>query len=80
MSTQPVKQAPELSPEGEAIAACSAAMLTALQVLVGCLVESGALQQGQFPEALRRFVEANKHREDELQLGLLRNLRRSFLD
>jgi hypothetical protein len=70
----------ELSPEGEAIAACSAAMLSAVQVLVRCLMDSGALKPGQFPEALRRFIEANQKRENELELGLLRDLRRSLLD
>lgn len=62
----------KLSPEGEAIAACNAAMLSAVQVLVGCLVDAGALEPGQYSEALRRFIEANKHRENELELGILR--------
>lgn len=70
----------ELSPEAEAIAACSAAMLSGLQILVRCLIDAGALEPGQYPEALRRFIEANKHRESELELGILRDLRRSLLD
>jgi hypothetical protein len=43
----------KLTPEGEVIAAYGAAMVAALQVLVGCLEENEAIHPGQFPEALR---------------------------
>jgi hypothetical protein len=43
----------KLTPEGEVIAAYSAAMVAAFQVLINCLEESDTLVPGQFPEALR---------------------------
>jgi hypothetical protein len=45
---------PELSPEGEAIAAYGAATMAALKILVVCLQANGALEHGQFPTWRRR--------------------------
>jgi len=71
---------PELSPEGEIIAAYSAATLAAIKLLVICLQSNGALEHGQFPEALRAFMEASKSDADDLTLALLHDLRASILD
>ena len=51
---------PELSPEGEAIAAYGAATMAAVKILIICLQANGALEHGQFPEALRLYMEAAK--------------------
>ena len=71
---------PELSPEGQAIAAYGAASMAALKLLVVCLQSNGALEQGQYPEALQRFMGAAKSDADDLTLAILEDLRRSILD
>ena len=71
---------PELSPEGEAIAAYDAATMAALKILVICLQSNGALEHGQFPEALRLFMEAAKDDADEMTLSILHDLRASILE
>jgi hypothetical protein len=50
----------KLTPEGEVIAAHGAAMVAAFQVLINCLEESDALLPGQFPDALRVYMEMVK--------------------
>ena len=42
----------KLTSEGEVIAAYSAALVAAFQVLINCLEESDALLPGQFPDTL----------------------------
>jgi hypothetical protein len=71
---------PELSPEGEAIAAYGAANLAALKLLVICLESNGALEPGQYPEALRAFMEAGKDDLEGMTLSILHDLRTSILD
>jgi hypothetical protein len=71
---------PELSPEGEAIAAYGAATLAALKLLVVCLQSNGALEHGQYPEALRLFMEAAKDDADDMPLSILNDLRTSILE
>jgi hypothetical protein len=71
---------PELSPEGEAIAAYGAATLAALKILVVCLQSNGSLEHGQYPEALRVFMEAAKDDLDDMTLSILNDLRTSILD
>jgi hypothetical protein len=71
---------PELSPEGEAIAAYGAATLAALKLLVVCLQSNGALEHGQYPEALRLFMEAAKDDADDMPLSILNDLRTSVLE
>jgi hypothetical protein len=71
---------PELSPEGEAIAAYGAATLAALKLLVVCLQSNGALEHGQYPEALRLFMEAAKDDADDMTLSILNDLRTSILE
>ena len=56
----------KLSPEGEVIAAYGAAMVAAFQVLVSCLEENEAVHPGQFPEALRVYMEMTKSREGDV--------------
>jgi hypothetical protein len=41
----------KLTPEGEVIAACGAAMVAASQVLINCLEENDTLVPSQFPDA-----------------------------
>jgi len=75
--------APKPSPEAEGLAAQGAAMVTAFQVLVGCLEEQGALEPGQFPEALRVFMEMTKSREgdvNDMALAILHEIRAATLD
>jgi hypothetical protein len=74
---------PKLSPEGEVIAAYGAAMVAAFQVLVSCLEESDALLPGQFPEALRVYMEMTKSREgdvNDMTLAMLHEIRMATLD
>jgi hypothetical protein len=56
----------KLSPEGEVIAAYGAAMVAAFQVLINCLEENDALQPGQFPDALRVYMEMVKSRQGDV--------------
>lgn len=56
----------KLTPEGEVIAAYGAAMVASFQVLINCLEESEALLPGQFPEALRAYMEMVKSRRGDV--------------
>jgi hypothetical protein len=67
------------SPEGEAIAAQGAATLVSLKLLVICLQDNGALEHGQFTEALRRFIEISKYDASTRTLDILNQLRLSLL-
>jgi hypothetical protein len=69
-----------LSPEGEAIAAYGAATIAAFKVLVVCLQSNGALEHGQFPEALRLFINASTDKTDQPVLDILQELRINLLD
>ena len=74
---------PKLSPEGEVIAAHGAAMVAAFQVLVSCLEENEAVHPGQFPEALRVYMEMTKSREGDISnmtLAVLHDIRMATLD
>jgi hypothetical protein len=74
---------PKLSPEGEVIAAHGAAMVAAFQVLVSCLEENEAIHPGQFPEALRVYMEMTKSREGDISdmtLAVLHDIRMATLD
>jgi hypothetical protein len=51
-----------LSPEGEVIKAYGAAMIAAFQVLINCLEESDALLPGQFPDALRIYLDGEERK------------------
>ena len=44
----------------------SAAMVAAFQVLINCLEENDALQPGQFPDALRVYMEMVKSRQGDV--------------
>jgi hypothetical protein len=70
----------KLSPEGEAIAAYGAATMAAFKVLIVCLQSNGALEHGQFPEALRQFINGSTDKNDEPVLDILRDLRTALLD
>jgi hypothetical protein len=70
----------KLSPEGEAIAAYGAATMAAFKVLVVCLQSNGALEHGQFPEALRLFINISSDKTEEPVLDILRDLRSALLD
>lgn len=73
----------KFAPEAEAIAAYGAATMAALQVMVMCLQENGALTRGQYPESLRIYMEMTKHREgreSEMTLAILHDLRMALLD
>ena len=69
-----------VSPEGEAIAAYGAATIAAFKVLVICLQSNGALERGQFTEALRLFINKSTDKADAPMLEILRNLRVNLLD
>jgi hypothetical protein len=74
---------PKLSPEGEVIAAYGAAMVAAFQVLVSWLEENEAVHPGQFPEALRVYMEMTKSREgdvSDMTLAMLHEIRMATLD
>jgi hypothetical protein len=68
----------KLSPEGEVIAAYGAAMVAAFQVLLNCLEENGAVQPGQFPDALDVYMEMVKSRQgdvNDMTLAVLHDIR-----
>jgi hypothetical protein len=68
----------KLTSEGEAIAAYGAAMVAAFQVLLNCLEENDALVPGQFPGALRIYMEMVKSRQGDLNdmtLAVLHDIR-----
>jgi hypothetical protein len=69
-----------LSAEGEAIAAYGAATMAAFKVLIVCLQSNGALEYGQFTEALRQFIDASSNKAAEPVLDILRDLRVNLLD
>ena len=73
----------KLSPEGEVIAAYGAPMVAAFQVLINCLEESDAISPGQFPEALRVYMEMTKSRQgdvSDMTLAVLHDIRMATLD
>ena len=73
----------KVTPEGEGIAAYGAAMVAAVQVLINCLEESDALLPGQFPDALRVYMEMVKSREgdvSDMTLAVLHDIRMATLD
>src|SRR4029077_1434243 len=73
----------KLSPEGEVIAAYGAAMVAAFQVLINCLEENDALLPGQFPDALRVYMEMVKSRKgdvSDMTLAVLHDIRAATLD
>ena len=73
----------KLSPEGEVIAAYGAALVAAFQVLINCLEENDSLSPGQFPEALRVYMEMVKSRKGEVSdmtLAVLHDIRMATLD
>jgi len=70
----------KLSPEGEAIAAYGTATMVAFKVLVACLQRNGALERGEFAEALRIFTEGAESEVDRMPLAILHDLRMAMLD
>ena len=73
----------KLSPEGEVIAAYGAAMVAAFQVLLNCLEENEAVHPGQFPEALRVYMEMVKSKKgdvSDMTLSMLHDTRMATLD
>jgi hypothetical protein len=73
----------KLSPEGEVTAAHSAAVVAAFQVLINCLEESDALLPGQFPDALRVYMEMVKSKTgvvSDMTLAMLHDIRAATLD
>ena len=73
----------KLSPEGEVITAYGAAMVAAFQVLINCLEENDAVQPGQFPDALRVYMEMVKSKKgdvSDMTLAVLHDIRTATLD
>ncbi len=73
----------KLTPEGEVIASYGAAMVAAFQVLINCLEESDSLLPGQFPEALRVYMEMTKSQAgdlSEMMMAVLHDIRMATLD
>jgi hypothetical protein len=73
----------KLSPEGEIIAAYGAAMVAAFQVLLNCLEENDAVLPGQFPDALRVYMEMVKSRRgdvSDMTLAVLHDIRMATLN
>lgn len=69
----------KLSPEGEVLAAHMAATTAAFQILVLTLQNNGALDRGEFPEALHIFMEKARDDAEPMTLALLDDLRRALL-
>jgi hypothetical protein len=73
----------KLSPEGEVLAAHIAATTAAFQVLINCLEESDALLPGQYPDALRVYMEMIKSKTgdvSDMTLAMLHDIRMATLD
>lgn len=70
----------EMSPEAEVLAAHMSATLAAFRVLVLCLQRSGALQEGEYPEALADYMEVAKGGAEPMTLALLHDLRHALLN
>lgn len=73
----------KLSREGEVIAAYGAATVAAFQVLNNCLEENGALQPGQFPDALGVYMEMVKSKQgdvSDMTLAVLHDIRTATQD
>jgi hypothetical protein len=73
----------KLTPEGEVIAAYGAAMVAAFQVLLNCLEENEAVHPGQFPEALRVYMEmvnSKKGDVNDMTLAVLHDIRMATLN
>jgi hypothetical protein len=74
---------PKLSPEGEVTAAYRAAIVAAFQVLINCLEENDALLPGQFPDALRIYMEMVKSKTgdvSDMTLAVLHDIRAATID
>lgn len=63
-------------------AAMQAATMASIQVLVRCLESSGALQRGDYANALLTFMEAAKNdpQSSDVMLALMHELRAALLD
>jgi len=73
----------KLSPEGEVIAAYGAAMVAAFQVLINCREENDAVLPGQFPDALRVYMEMVKSKKgdvSDMTLAVLHDIRTATQD
>jgi len=72
---------PKSDSDHEIIAAHIDATTVALQVLVHCLEENGALKPGQYPQALLTYMEMVKSRNgNEIELAMLDGLRKALMD
>jgi hypothetical protein len=75
--------ASDLRRELQLVEVRGAAMVAAFQVLVNCLEENEAVLPGQFPEALRVYMEMVKSRKGEVSdmtLAMLHEIRMATLD
>lgn len=70
----------ELNPEKEVLVAHITATAAAFQVLVYCLQNNGVLQRGEFPDALRQYMEIAKDRQSDIVLALLHDLREALVN
>jgi hypothetical protein len=66
----------------EELASYSAAMTAAFQVLIHCLQENGALERGQYPEALGAYLKMAKAKDklSPTKIAILNDLRQSVMD
>ncbi len=58
-------------------------MVAAFQVLINCLEENDAVQPGQFPDALRVYMEMVKSKKgdvSDMTLAVLHDIRTATLD
>jgi len=62
------------------MAAHSVATTAAIQCLVICLQNSGALERGEYSETLRLYMEAQKDKAPDSALAILHDLRQALLD
>lgn len=70
----------KLSPEHEIIAAHITATTAAFQVLILLLQRNGVLERGEYQEALRDYMEAQKDRHPDTVLAMLNDLRIALSD
>jgi hypothetical protein len=70
----------KLSPEGEVLAAHVTATIAAFKVLILTLENNGSLTHGEFPAALRVYMEKMRTTAEPVTLALLDDLLKSLLD
>jgi hypothetical protein len=71
---------PQIEQFIDIMTAYSVATTAAIQCLVVCLQNSGALERGDYPETIRLYMEAQKDKAPASSLAILHDLRMALID